>query len=104
MNKIENNNEDTAPKTLLKSFKSSPTNQDRRENINNNNKFSEKDLANQIQDVNLKPNNTDKGGKNFTKQETAISFGGFFGGNKDTNENQDSLRTLGYDGKRYSSL
>lgn len=85
----------------MKSFKNSPTNQDRRENANNNNKFTEKDLANQIQDVNLKPNNIDKGGKNFNKQETAMSFGGFYGGNKETNENQDSLRTLGNDSNQY---
>lgn len=83
----------------MKSFKSSPTNQDRRENPNNNNKFAEKDLANQIQDVNLKTNNTDRGNKNFNKQETSMSFGGFLGGNKDTNENQDSLRTIGNDGR-----
>ncbi len=84
----------------MKSFKNSPTNQDRRENANNNNKSNEKDLANQIQDVNLKHNNNDKGGKNFKKQETAISFGGFYGGNKETNENQDSLRTIGNDSKQ----
>lgn len=95
-----NKNDEPVPKTLLKSFKSSPTNQDRRENaLNNQNKFTDKDLANQIQDVNLKANNNDKSGKNFSKQETGMSFGGFFDPNKDTNENQDSLRTINNDSK-----
>jgi len=88
----------------LKSLKSSPTNQDRRENAINN-KFTEKDLANQIQDVNLRSNNNnEKGNKNFDKQETNMSFGGFNRANKDINENQDSLRTLNNDSKYYKSI
>jgi hypothetical protein len=52
--------------------------------------------------VNLRSNkNNEKGHKNFDKQETAISFGGFYGANKDTNENQDSLRTLNNDSKYF---